>query len=52
MFSIGEDWISCFRINWRGNDFMKFFYDHTLFFDIVRSKEKNENILVFQPYVN
>jgi hypothetical protein len=32
MFSIGEDQISCFRINWRGNDFMKNLYDHKILF--------------------
>jgi len=28
MFSIGEDWISCYRINGSGNDFMENLYAH------------------------
>jgi hypothetical protein len=44
MFSIGENWIE--------NDFMKKTYGHRFFFDIVTIKRTNENIIIFQPYIN
>jgi hypothetical protein len=29
-FSVGENWIPCFKINGSGNDFMGNLYDHGL----------------------
>jgi hypothetical protein len=32
MFSIGEDWVSHFKINGSGNGFMENLYDHEFLF--------------------
>jgi len=54
LFLIVEDWISCYKINETENDFMKkkkSYMTMKFFWDIVRLKRTNENILIFQPYV-
>jgi len=40
MFSIGEDWISFFKINESENNFIKNLYHHGLFFYIIRFKDQ------------
>jgi len=40
MFSIGEDWIPCFKINGNWNDFMEIYMIIEFCLDIVRFKGK------------
>jgi len=49
MFSIVEDWISCFKLNGSGNDFMEKLYIHVILFWYHKIQGTNENILIFQP---
>ncbi len=49
---ICEDWISSFKINWSGDDFMKYLYDCGKLFWYCRIQGMNENISIFQPYVS
>ncbi len=54
LFWIGEDWISCYKINESENDFMKKnkkLYDYEFLFWYCKTQRTNENILIFQPYV-
>jgi hypothetical protein len=49
---ICEDWISSFKINWSGDDFMKYLYDCGKLIWYCRIQGMNENISIFQPYVS
>jgi hypothetical protein len=52
MFPTSEDWISSFKIDWSGNDFMKILYDCGKLFWYCRIQGTNENISIFQTYVS
>jgi hypothetical protein len=42
MFSIGKDWIFCFKINGSESDFLENLYDHGICFGVAEFKEQWE----------
>jgi hypothetical protein len=50
--SVGENWISCYKINGSENDFMKKLYDHGTLFWCCKIQGTNETRLIFWAYVS
>jgi hypothetical protein len=44
-----EDWISWFKSNGSGNDFMEKLYTHVILFWCHKIQGTNQKILIFQP---
>jgi hypothetical protein len=49
MFSVGEDWISCYKINESENDFMQNLNHCGILFWCCKIQWTNENIWTFWP---